>query len=166
MKRVDYPSAIADLVGQLKRLPGIGPRSAERIALWLVQSRDAHPKEIARTLLDTAESIRPCAKCGFFSTAEICEICADDSRSADLICVVEQATDILPLERTGVYKGRYHALGGRIAARGGLAALLGVSLRHGSLPSPHPGCLAETPSERGGDGQGAARSNFPYCAMQ
>ena len=115
MKRVDYPSAIRDLVGQLKRLPGIGPRSAERIALWLVQSRDARPKEIAQTLLATAESIRSCAKCGFFSTAEICEICADDSRSADLICVVEQATDILPLERTGAFRGKYHALGGRIS---------------------------------------------------
>ncbi|MGB8356157.1 MAG: recombination mediator RecR [Chthoniobacteraceae bacterium] len=115
MKRVDYPSAIRDLVGQLKRLPGIGPRSAERIALWLVQSRDARPKEIAQTLLATAESVRSCAKCGFFSTTEICEICADESRSADLICVVEQATDILPLERTGAFRGRYHALGGRIS---------------------------------------------------
>ena len=115
MKRVDYPSAIRDLVGQLKRLPGIGPRSAERIALWLVQSRDARPKEIAQTLLSTAESIRSCAKCGFFSTTEICEICADDTRSADLICVVEQATDILPLERTGAFRGKYHALGGRIS---------------------------------------------------
>ena len=158
MKRVDYPSAIRDLVGQLKRLPGIGPRSAERIALWLVQSRDAHPKEIARTLLDTAESIRPCAKCGFFSTAEICEICADDSRSADLICVVEQATDILPLERTGAFRGKYHALGGRISPLdhvGPGELRIGLLLDRVKVESPSEVILA-----LGADVEGEATSNY------
>jgi len=96
-------------------MPGIGPRSAERIALWLVQSRDARPKEIAATLSNTADNVRPCPKCGFFTVGEICEICADEARSPDLLCVVELATDILPLERTAVFRGRYHALGGRIS---------------------------------------------------
>jgi len=158
LKRVDYPSAIRDLVGQLKRLPGIGPRSAERIALWLVQSRDAHPKEIARTLLDTAESIRPCAKCGFFSTAEICEICADDSRSADLICVVEQATDILPLERTGAFRGKYHALGGRISPLdhvGPGELRIGLLLDRVKVESPSEVILA-----LGADVEGEATSNY------
>ena len=158
MKRVDYPSAIRDLVGQLKRLPGLGPRSAERIALWLVQSRDAHPKEIARTLLDTAESIRPCAKCGFFSTAEICEICADDSRSADLICVVEQATDILPLERTGAFRGKYHALGGRISPLdhvGPGELRIGLLLDRVKVESPSEVILA-----LGADVEGEATSNY------
>jgi recombination protein RecR len=115
VKRVDYPAAIRDLISQLKRMPGIGPRSAERIALWLVQSRDARPKEIAETLRATADSVRPCPKCGFFTVDAICEICADESRGAGPICVVELATDILPLERTGVFRGKYHALGGRIS---------------------------------------------------
>lgn len=115
MKRVDYPTAIRDLIGQLKRMPGVGPRSAERIALWLVQSRDAHPKEIAAAMHGAAESVRPCPKCGFFTVENLCEICSDPSRSGESLCVVELATDILPLERTGVFRGKYHALGGRIS---------------------------------------------------
>jgi len=96
-------------------MPGIGPRSAERIALWMNQSRDARAAEIALAIEAAAEGIRPCELCGFFSTGPVCEICGDASRDGSLLCVVEQATDILPLERTGVYRGRYHALGGRIA---------------------------------------------------
>ena len=115
MKRVEYPGPIGELVAQLRRMPGIGPRSAERIALWMNQSRDARPLEIARAVQAAAEGIQPCTKCGFFSIGPVCEICGDASRNAELLCVVEQATDILPLERTGVYRGRYHSLGGRIA---------------------------------------------------
>src|SRR5438477_8771517 len=96
-------------------MPGIGPRSAERIALWLVQSRDARPTEIAAALNQVTQLVRVCAKCGFFTTAELCEICADETRSRDSICVIEQPTEILPLERTGVFRGSYHALGGRIS---------------------------------------------------
>ena len=115
MKRVEYPGPIGELVAQLRRMPGIGPRSAERIALWMNQSRDARPQEIAHAIQVAAEGIEPCVRCGFFSTGPVCEICGDASRNGELLCVVEQATDILPLERTGVYRGRYHALGGRIA---------------------------------------------------
>ena len=115
MKRVDYPAAIRTLIGELKRMPGIGPRSAERIALWMMQSRDARPAEIARAVADVTASIRPCAQCGFFTTESVCEICADATRDPTQLCVIEQATDILPLERTGVFRGLYHALGGRIA---------------------------------------------------
>jgi len=115
MKRVGYPPAIQSLVAELKRMPGIGPRSAERIALWMVQSRDARPAELARTIAETTASIRPCPRCGFFATGTLCEFCSDDTRDRTQLCVVEQATDILPLERTGAFRGRYHALGGRIA---------------------------------------------------
>lgn len=115
MKRVDYPPAIKSLVAELKRMPGIGPRSAERIALWMIQSRDARPAEIARTIAETTQAIRLCSRCGFFATAELCEFCTDESRDLALLCVVEQPTDILPLERTGTFRGQYHALGGRIS---------------------------------------------------
>ena len=115
MKRVDYPPAIKALIAELKRLPGIGPRSAERIALWMIQSRDARPAEVARVIAEVTQSIRPCPKCGFFSTGPLCDICADAQRDATVLCVVEQPTDILPLERTGVFRGRYHTLGGRIS---------------------------------------------------
>ena len=110
-----YPPAIQELIGELKRLPGIGPRSAERIALWMLQSRDARPLEIARVIRAVHENIRACPRCGFFTAGELCEICADPGRDAAQICVVEQPTEILPLERTGIFKGRYHALGGRIS---------------------------------------------------
>jgi len=96
-------------------MPGIGPRSAERIALWIIQARGDHPEQIARAISETRAAIHPCKLCGYFTTAETCDICADSARSTDLLCVVEQPTDILPLERTGAFRGRYHSLGGRIS---------------------------------------------------
>ena len=115
MKRADYPAVIKGLIAELKRMPGIGPRSAERIALWMIQSRDARAGEIARSITEAASTIKACARCGFFSTETLCEICSDGTRDTSLICVVEQPTEILPIERTGVFRGRYHSLGGRIA---------------------------------------------------
>jgi len=115
MKRADYPGAIKLLIAELKRMPGIGPRSAERIALWMIQRRDARPADIARVIGETTQAVHPCPLCGFFTTEQLCEICADEQRDAKLLCVIEQPTDILPLERSGAFRGRYHALGGRIA---------------------------------------------------
>lgn len=115
MKRIEYPAAIKTLIAELKRMPGVGPRSAERIALWMIQSRDARAVEIARVIGEATQTIKPCSRCGFFTTDLVCEICADPARDASLICVVEQPTEILPLERTGAFRGRYHSLGGRIA---------------------------------------------------
>ena len=96
-------------------MPGVGPRSAERIALWMVQARGQQPDDIARAISATRQSVRPCARCAFFTMEEVCEICADPTRAADQLCVVEQPTDILPLERTSAFRGRYHSLGGRIS---------------------------------------------------
>jgi recombination protein RecR len=96
-------------------MPGVGPRSAERIALWVVRSRNDQPEQISRAITDTRQAIRPCNLCGFFAIDEICEICADSSRSTELLCVVEQPTDILPLEKTSAFRGRYHSLGGKIS---------------------------------------------------
>ncbi|HEY1768951.1 MAG TPA: recombination mediator RecR [Chthoniobacterales bacterium] len=115
MKRTEYPGAIRDLIAQLRQMPGVGPRSAERIALWIVQARGAQPDAIARAITETRAAIRPCVECGFFATSELCEICADPTRAKDLLCVVEQPTDILPLEKTSAFRGRYHSLGGRIS---------------------------------------------------
>jgi recombination protein RecR len=115
MKRIAYPAAIQALIGELKRLPGVGPRSAERIALWMLQSRDARLLEIARVIREVHETIHACHRCGFFTTETLCEICSDPEREAGQICVIEQPTEILPLERTGAFRGRYHALGGRIS---------------------------------------------------
>jgi recombination protein RecR len=115
VKRADYPEPFRDLAREFRRLPGIGPRSAERIALWLCSAGDARPADLAAALSHAAQSIRPCADCGFFATASLCEICADSTRAGREICVVEQATDVLPIERTGNFQGLYHVLGGRLA---------------------------------------------------
>jgi recombination protein RecR len=117
MRRIDYPEPLHLLIHQLKRLPGVGPRSAERIALWLVGGPESgvRGRELSAAILESAKQVHPCAECGFFTTETRCDICRDESRAAGPLCVVEQATDILPLERTGVFRGRYHALGGRLA---------------------------------------------------
>jgi recombination protein RecR len=96
-------------------MPGVGPRSAERIALWMVRAPNDQPEQISRAIAETREAIRSCKLCGFFSAGEICEICADSSRATELLCVVEQPTDILPLEKTNTFRGRYHSLGGKIS---------------------------------------------------
>jgi recombination protein RecR len=115
LRRTEYPVALRELIAQLRQMPGVGPRSAERIALWIVQTRDEMPEQISRAISATRQTVRPCLRCGFFATEDLCEICADTSRAADLLCVVEQPTDILPLEKTSAFRGYYHSLGGRIS---------------------------------------------------
>jgi recombination protein RecR len=114
MARIEYPEAVGRLVEELRRLPGVGPRSAERIAIWLLQSAKADPLALASALEKAKAEVIACPVCGFFATAERCAICADHSREP-VICVVEQATDVLPLERSGAFKGRYHCLGGKLS---------------------------------------------------
>ncbi|HEY5893579.1 MAG TPA: recombination mediator RecR [Chthoniobacterales bacterium] len=115
MRRIDYPAEIRSLISELKRLPGIGPRGAERIALWMLRQREARAADIVAAIQRAASTIKPCPNCGFFSAGALCEICSDESRTGGPICVVEQATDILPIERTGSFRGTYHALGGRLS---------------------------------------------------
>ena len=112
---LDYPASFLQLTRELRRLPGLGPRSAERCALWLLGHKDARPAQLAEVLNCAAATVRPCSKCGFFAVAEMCDMCLQPSRLGREICVVEQATDILPLERSGIFAGLYHALGGRLA---------------------------------------------------
>src|SRR5438874_12926209 len=75
LRRTEYPLALRELIAQLRQMPGVGPRSAERIALWIVQARGEQPEGIARAIMGTRATIQPCAQCGFFSTADLCEIC-------------------------------------------------------------------------------------------
>src|SRR6476469_8668876 len=90
LRKTEYPSAIRDLIAQLRQMPGVGPRSAERIALWIVQARGDQPETIARSISTTRATVRPCPRCGFFTMEPLCEICSDQTRTADLLCVVEQ----------------------------------------------------------------------------
>jgi recombination protein RecR len=115
MKRAEYPPPLRSLIAELKRLPGIGTRSAERIALWMLQSADAHPASLADAIHRARKEIHPCSRCGFFTETDPCAMCSDESRDGSVLCVVEQPTDILPLERSGSFHGLYHVLGGRIS---------------------------------------------------
>ncbi|MBK1882879.1 recombination protein RecR [Luteolibacter pohnpeiensis] len=115
MARVDFPEPVKALIAELKRLPGIGPRSAERMAVWFLQSPKAEPAALSQALLHAKESIVACPICGFFATKSFCSVCDDLKRDDQMICVVEQATDVLPLERSGSFNGRYHCLGGKLS---------------------------------------------------
>ncbi|MCU0797029.1 MAG: recombination mediator RecR [Akkermansiaceae bacterium] len=114
MARIDYPESVHRLILELKALPGVGPRSAERMAIWLIQSAKADPSSLSAALLEAKETVRPCQRCGFFSTQEGCRVC-DHPRREAVLCVVEQATDVLPMERSGAFSGRYHCLGGKLS---------------------------------------------------
>lgn len=115
MARADYPRPIVDLIGELKKLPGVGPRSAERMAVWMIQHKRRNPQELAMALQRAESEVGLCKKCGFFSTTDGCIVCEDGGRDQQVICVVEQATDVLPLERSGAYHGMYHCLGGKLS---------------------------------------------------
>lgn len=115
MAKVDFPEPVKALIGELKRLPGVGPRSAERMAIWLLQSPKAEPGALAEALVEAKQTIVRCRVCGFFATRDRCGICDDPRRDERVLCVVEQATDVLPLERSGVFSGRYHCLGGKLS---------------------------------------------------
>jgi recombination protein RecR len=115
VRKVEYPPPLQELIRQLHRMPGIGPRSAERIALWIVQAPNSRPGEISEAISRCSKAVISCRECGFFAEGELCVICSDPARDRSVLCVVEQPTDILPLERTGAFNGVYHALGGKLS---------------------------------------------------
>ncbi len=116
MKKAEYPAEIQNLIAHLKRLPGIGPRSAERVAISLLQTKKALAIDLAHALTAAVGHVISCGRCGFFrSDGGLCSVCDASERDASVICVVEQPTDILPLERSGAYRGQYHVLGGKIS---------------------------------------------------
>jgi recombination protein RecR len=114
------PEPIASLVAVLTQLPGIGPRSAERIALHLVQAESGVVKQLAEAILRARERVRFCETCGALTEQSPCAVCTDPRRDATLVCVVERAVDILSLEKSGTFRGHYHVLGGRISPLGGV----------------------------------------------
>ena len=108
------------LIQLLAKLPGLGPRSARRAALFLLKRREALMEPLAAALAETAQRIRACALCGNFDTLDPCSICRDPRRDASLVCVVEDVADLWALERSGAYRGRYHVLGGTLSALDGV----------------------------------------------
>ncbi|PYI84981.1 MAG: recombination protein RecR [Verrucomicrobia bacterium] len=114
------PDPIQQLITALGKLPGIGPRSAERLALYLVQSDAAAVKQLAEALLSARERVRSCPTCGALTEKVPCDLCSDPRRDAEVLCVVERPVDIISLEKAGAFRGRYHVLGGKISPLNGV----------------------------------------------
>jgi recombination protein RecR len=109
-----YEGAIADLIDELGRLPGIGPKSAQRIAFYILAADPADVTRLAAVLKRVKDQVRFCAVCFNVAEQEQCRICRDPRRSDEVICVVEEPKDVIAIERTGEFRGRYHVLGGAI----------------------------------------------------
>jgi recombination protein RecR len=110
-----YEGPVQDLIDELGRLPGVGPKSAQRIAFYLLAADPVDVKRLADVLTHVKEKVRFCETCGNVAESEQCRICRDPRRDPALICVVEEAKDVVAIEKTREFRGRYHVLGGAIS---------------------------------------------------
>ena len=110
-----YEGIVQDLIDELGRLPGIGPKSAQRIAFHILAADPADIRRLAEVLLEVKEKVRFCRVCGNVAEADECRICQDARRDRSVICVVEEPKDVVAIERTREFRGRYHVLGGAIS---------------------------------------------------
>ena len=115
-----YDGIMADLIDELGRLPGIGPKSAQRLAFHILQAEPADVRRLAEVLVSVKERARFCSTCGHVTEEEQCRICRDPRRDPHSLCVVEESRDVIAIERTAEYRGRYHVLGGAISPIDGI----------------------------------------------
>ena len=115
-----YEGAIQDLIDELGRLPGIGPKSAPRIAFHIIQSERVDTTRLVEVLRTVKERVKFCTECGNLSEEELCRICRDPRRENTTICVVEESKDVIAIEKTREFRGKYHVLGGAISPIDGI----------------------------------------------
>lgn len=115
-----YEGPIQDLVDELSRLPGVGPKSAQRLAFHLVKAPQEEARRLAEAIVRAKERIAFCRECGNVAESDRCRICANASRDATVLCVVEEPKDVATIEKAGVIRGRYHVLGGAISPLDGI----------------------------------------------
>jgi recombination protein RecR len=115
-----YEGVVQDLIDELGRLPGVGPKSAQRIAFHLLQADPVDVRRLAQVLVEVKERVRFCSVCGNVAEEETCRICRDPRRDPAVLCVVEEPKDVVAIERTREYRGRYHVLGGAISPIDGI----------------------------------------------
>jgi len=155
---LSLPEPVSALVAALGRLPGIGPRSAERLALHLVQSESGQVEQLAQALLDAREKIGLCDTCGALTESQPCALCTDDRRDAAILCVVETAVDVINVDKSGAFNGRFHVLGGKISPLNGVEP---EDLRIAELDQRvEQGGVGEIIIALGTDVEGDATSNY------
>ena len=115
-----YEGPIQDLIDELSRLPGIGPKSAQRLAFYLVKAPPEEARRLAEAILQAKERISFCKECGNVAVGDLCHVCRDEGRDRAVLCVVEEPKDVATIERAAVVKGRYHVLGGAISPLDGI----------------------------------------------
>ena len=115
-----YEGVVQDLIDELGRLPGVGPKSAQRIAFHLLQAEEPDVRRLADVLIEVKARVRFCSTCFNVSEDELCRICSDPRRDLTVLCVVEEYKDVVAIERTREFKGRYHVLGGAISPIDGI----------------------------------------------
>jgi recombination protein RecR len=115
-----YEGAIQDLIDELGRLPGIGPKSAQRIAFHIIQSERVDVTRLVDVLRTVKERVKFCTECGNMTEDDLCRICKDPRRDGTLICVVEESKDVMSIEKTREFRGKYHVLGGAISPIDGI----------------------------------------------
>lgn len=116
----DYPPSARRLIAALRQLPSVGPRTAERLALYLLRDDKETAIQLADALREAKSSIHRCQECGFFSDEDLCEICRDPNRDSHLFCIVESPADVLAFEKTAHYRGLYHVLHGALSPLDGI----------------------------------------------
>ena len=112
--------AIQKLLDELERLPGVGPKSAQRMAYWILNSDRATALRLAQAIVEVKDTVHFCSRCFNYAEDDLCEICRSTSRNQQLLCVVSEPRDIPPIERTAVYQGLYHVLGGALSPMDGI----------------------------------------------
>ena len=121
MKDIEIiPSILREVIEKISELPGYGEKSAQRLALNLLNMPRGEALQIIKTLFDMLEKIHPCVECGLFTEKEICDICSSEERDRSVICVVEETFDAFAIEKTGKFNGLYHVVGGRLSPLEGI----------------------------------------------
>ncbi len=147
-----YTRPLARLVEQLQRLPGVGPKTAQRLALHIIKRPEADVQALAQALLDAKQQIGFCSICFHLSAEPTCEICRSTRRDDSIICVVADSRDVIALEKTREYRGKYHVLGGLISPMDGIGPeqlALQPLIRRASQPTVQEVILAINPSVEG-----------------
>lgn len=117
---IHYPASMLNLIKQIARLPGIGEKTAERLALHMLRSSRKEAQELAQSIVEVKEKVRLCTRCFGLSDGELCKICADSTRDDSVLCVVEQPADMVAVEKSGAFRGMYHILSGALSPMNGI----------------------------------------------